>query len=108
MAMRYTVRRQTPNDLTDIRQRITDLDTRLGAPQETLKPGGLQKTVQMRVSPNRSADYSFATTKVGSAAQWTCHSVELVAEDERGMTELLQMLGLAHPKLSHLLSDSHF
>jgi hypothetical protein len=96
MAMRYIVRRQKPEDLSDIKSQIPDLETQLGKADKEMR-----RSVRHPIGPSRHLTYQFVTRSVGPASSWVCPSIELVAEDEKGLfalTDLLQVPGPEHLK----------
>lgn len=95
MAMRYIIRRQKAEEFADIKTRVPDLDARLGAPAENLR-----NAIQVTFSPVRSAQYFFQTRKVGAGWVWTCPTIELVAENEKGLFALTKQFNV--PKPAHL------
>jgi hypothetical protein len=96
MAMRYIIRRQNTEDLADIRREVSNLDSQLEKPGESLR-----RAVEVAYSPVRSAVYQFSTKKVGTNWVWICPCIELVAENEEGLFNLLEKFKVEKP--SHLL-----
>ena len=96
MSMRYIIRRTKPDDLTDIRRDISNLDTQLNRPGENYR-----RFIEVNFTPMRSAVYQFSTRKVNNAWSWVCPCIELVAENEEGMFSLTEKFKVAKP--SHLI-----
>lgn len=97
MSMRYIIRREKPDDLTDLMKRFAGLTEKLGQPGENLK-----RTVADTLSPMRSVNYKFVTQKVAAGWQWVCHSIELVGETETDFLALAHSFGLGKDQLTHL------
>jgi hypothetical protein len=83
MSMRYIIRRSKPEDLTEIKREVSDLDKQLDKPLENYR-----RAVEVTYSNLRSAVYQFMTLKNGNEWVWVCPSVELVAESEEGLFAL--------------------
>ncbi len=94
--MRYLIRRPDPTDLSEIKKRVSTLDSELGAPAENYR-----RTVSVEFSPLRSAHYHLTTRKVGESWVWVCPGIELDAENEEGLFELTDQFGVPRP--SHLV-----
>ena len=98
MAIRYLVRRNSPYALDDMRHKFPNLEEQLGMPNESLR-----KSLKYSFSPVRYALYTFLPRKSGTTWSWVCPSIELVAEDEKGLFALTEQLGVPEPShLSHL------
>lgn len=95
MAMRYIIRRPKAEDLADIESEIPDLSTKLGTPAENLRTA-----LPVAFSALRTAQYLFQTRKVGTDWIWICPTIELVAEDEKGLFALTDKF--KSPKPAHL------
>jgi len=96
MAMRYLIRRPKPDDLSEIRKRVSDLDTQLGPAAD-----GFRRTITVSFSPMRSANYSLTTRKVGENWTWICAGIELSADDEVGLFALTDTYQVPRP--THLV-----
>ncbi|NQW45668.1 MAG: hypothetical protein HQ462_09735 [Deltaproteobacteria bacterium] len=96
MAMRYIIRRQNTENLTDIRREVSNLDIQLEKPGD-----GYRRAIEVAYTPSRSAVYQFSTKKVGTAWVWICSCIEVVAENEEGLFTLLEKFKVEKP--SHLL-----
>lgn len=92
MSMRYLIRRQNPEKFDDIRAVVRDLDIQLGSPGENF-----QRKVEQGFNPHRSAHYIFITRKVVSGWVWICSTIELVAENEKGLFALLDYFKTTKP-----------
>jgi len=98
MAMRYIIRRQKPEDLSEIKRQIPNLDQKLGKADKEMR-----RFIQQPISSSRYLSYQFFTRTAGNASTWVCPSVELVAEDEKGLFALTDMLQVPTPEhLKHL------
>ncbi len=98
MAMRYIVRRQRPEDLSEIKSQIPDLDQKLGKADKEMR-----RFIQFPISSSRYLSYQFFARTAGAVSTWVCPSVELVAEDEKGLFALTDMLQIPAPDhLKHL------
>lgn len=95
MAMRYIFRRPKPDELSDLKSQIGDLEQQLGQATDNAR-----RLIKVRFSPSRYAQYSFFTRKTGATWAWIAPSVELVAEDEKGLFALTEKFHL--PKPAHL------
>jgi len=95
MAMRYIFRRPKPEDLNDLKSQIKDLDQQLGTAQDKAR-----REIRVKYSHMRYAQFTFFTRKVGTGFVWVAPSVELVAEDEKGLFALTEQFNV--PKPSHL------
>jgi hypothetical protein len=93
--MRYIIRRPKPEDLTEIKREVSDLDKQLYKPLENYR-----RAVEVRYSNLRTAVYQFMTLNFGNDWVWVCPSVELVAENQEGLFALTDKFKAAHP--SHL------
>ncbi len=98
MAMRYIIRRKNSEDLTDIRREISNLDSLLAKAGD-----GLRRSVEVSFSPLRSAVYQFSGKKVDALWIWSCPCIEIVAENEEGLFNLLEKFQVEKP--SHLLDQ---
>ena len=100
MAMRYIYRRQKPEEWQDVRALIPDLDKQLGTALDNSKR--FIKTSE----PNRPlqyTQYTFLARKSASGPTWVCTSVELVAENEKGLFALTEKHKIPRPShLAHL------
>lgn len=98
MAMRYILRRQRAEDLSEIKSQIPDLEQKLGKADKEMR-----RFIQFPISATRYLTYQFFTRTAGAASSWVCPSVELVAEDEAGLFALTDMLQVPTPEhLKHL------
>ena len=98
MAMRYLVRRDHPDDLAEIKQQVPDLEQKLGKADKELR-----RFIQVPVNAQRYLTYQFFTRTVGNQSTWTCPSIELVAENEKGLFALSERLRIPVPEhLKHL------
>ncbi len=98
MAMRYIVRRQIPEDLSAIKSQIPDLEQKLGKADKEMR-----RFIQFPISSSRYLSYQFFSRTTGTASVWVCPSVELVAEDEKGLFALTDLLQVPPPEhLKHL------
>lgn len=99
MSMRYIARRAKPEDLSEIKAKLKDLDAKLPTPAENLR-----YFLDYPISEKRYLQYAFLTRKEGTNWVWVCPSIEFVAEDEKAMLELTQAYGLPGPAhLKHLI-----
>ncbi len=96
MSMRYLVRRPRPEDYSDLKKRVTNLDEQLGAPAEHLR-----RTISLSFSALRSAHYSFMTRKTGDSWIWICTGIEFDAENEEGLFALSDAYQIPRP--AHLV-----
>lgn len=96
MAMRYIIRRTKPEDLTEIKREVSNLDAQLSKAGENFR-----RSIEVSYTPMRSAVYTFSTKKVDANWVWVCPSVELVAESEAGIFELTSKFKVEKP--SHLI-----
>jgi hypothetical protein len=98
MAMRYIVRRKQPENLSEIKSQIPDLDQKLGKADKEMR-----RNIQHTLSASRYVTYQFFSRTAGNVSTWVCPSVELVAEDETGLFALTDMLQVPPPEhLKHL------
>ena len=98
MAMRYIIRREKAEDFTDIKAQFPNLGEKLGTAAEDFR-----NDLMVTFSPMRQAHYQFITRKTASGWQWICPTIELVAEDEKGLFALTKQFGVAKPShLAHL------
>lgn len=96
--MRYIIRRQNPEDLSALKKDFPNLDSELSKAAD-----GLRRTLQLSMSNLERVSYQLMTKKKGSDWVWTCPSVELVAENEQGLFDLLKRFSLPAPAhLAHL------
>lgn len=96
--MRYIIRRDKPEDLSDIKPLIPDVEKQLGAPAENYR-----RSIRVPFSTQRYAQYTFVTRKTGASWVWLGTSIELVAEDERGLFALTNRYNVPKPEhLKHL------
>ena len=96
--MRYMVRRPKPEDLSDIKPLIPDVEKQLGAPAENFR-----RFLRVPFSPQRYAQYTFVTRKVGAGWVWLGTSIEFVAESEKGLFALTDHFKVERPDhLKHL------
>lgn len=96
--MRYIFRRPKPEDLAEVKKQIPNLDGQLGQAAENYR-----RFLKVPVSPLRYVQYTFVTRKQGTAWSWIAPSVELVAEDEKGLFALAEHCGIQKPShLAHL------
>jgi hypothetical protein len=95
MSMRYLIRRPKPEDLTDIKREIANLEAKLDKPLENYR-----RSVEVNYSPLRSALYQFQTRKSGTGWTWICPSIEIVAENEEGLAAMTEKFKVPRP--SHL------
>lgn len=96
--MRYIIRREKPEDLSDIKPLIPDVDKQLGAAAENFR-----RFIRVPFSTHRYAQYTFVTRKTGTNWVWLGTSIELVAEDEQGLFALTERYNVAKPEhLKHL------
>jgi hypothetical protein len=101
MSMRYLIRRANPEDLSEIRKHVPNLDEQLGdASLLTGAQEGLRRPIDIRFSPTRAIQYSIFSKKTGEKHVWTCPSLELVAENEPELREMAKEYGVED--LSHL------
>ena len=92
MSIRYLVRRPNPEDLSEIRSKVSDLDNLLGAPGEDFR-----RFVTHAFDAMRIATYTMTTQKAGTGWKWVSASLELSAEDEKGLAALCQEYGVNYP-----------
>lgn len=98
MAMRYIIRRSTPEDLGGLKKDLPQLDNQLEKPAD-----GLRRTYTVSLSPMEKINYLLVTKKQGSSWVWTCPSIELVSENEAGLFALMKRFSLQAPAhLAHL------
>ena len=98
MAMRYIIRRQNPEDLAFLKKEFPSLDTQLSKASD-----GLRKTLEVTIGNLERVTYQLMTKKKGSDWVWTCPSIEMVAENEQGLFNLLKKFSLPPPAhLAHL------
>ena len=96
--MRYIYRRQKADDLVEIRAAVPNVETQLGKPGENFR-----HFIQLSVTELRYAQFTFLTRKSGADWRWVCPSVELVAEDEKGLFALADQFKIPRPAhLKHL------
>ncbi len=96
--MRYIIRRSSPEKLTDIQSLIPNLEEQLGSAGENAR-----RFIRVPFSAERYAQYAFFTQKNGTAWQWISTSLELVAENEKGLFELTKKFNVEKPShLAHL------
>ncbi len=93
--MRYLVRRQKAEDFSDIKTQVPDLESKLGTPAADLR-----NAILVPITAVRTAQYSFMTRKTETGWMWVCPSLELTAENEKGLFALTRMFNV--PKPSHL------
>jgi hypothetical protein len=94
--MRYIFRRPRPEEFNEIRSQVPKLEAQLGAPAAALR-----RQVLVNYTPLRFAQYFFQTRKVGEARWiWVCPTIEFIAENEKGLFELIRKFSV--PKPSHL------
>ena len=98
MAMRYIIRRSSPEDLSGIKKDLPQLDNQLEKPSD-----GMKRTYTVTISPMEKINYLLVTKKQGSTWIWTCPSIELVSENEAGLFALMKRFSLQAPAhLAHL------
>lgn len=96
--MRYIVRRQEPEKFADIQSFIPNLNEQLGAAGENCR-----RFIRVPFSSMRYAQYVFFTKKGAAGWTWVSPSLELVAENEKGLFELTRKFNLEKPAhLAHL------
>ncbi len=95
MSMRYIIRRPKAEDFSEIKTKVPDLDAQLGT-----AAADLRREVLITHSAHRTSQYFFQTKKVGAAWVWTCPTLEVVAENEKGIFQMTKMYNV--PKPSHL------
>src|SRR5688572_30826356 len=95
MAMRYIIRRKKAEDLSDIRPQVPDLDNKLGAAAESLR-----NAIIVPLTAVRSAQFIFQTRKTDKGWVWICPTIELSAENEKGLFALTKHFNA--PKPAHL------
>src|SRR5271165_4504341 len=96
MSIRYVVRPQKPEDLSDVRARIPDVDAQLPKPADNLR-----REIEVHLTPSRSALYVLMTRKTEAGFIWICPSVEFSAENEEGLFALCDQFHF--PKPTHLV-----
>ena len=98
MAMRYIIRRTKPEDLSDIKTQVSNLDSVLEKATD-----GARKTVPVTFNNLDYLTYQFQTRKVGTDFIWVCPTIELVAGDEKALFALTDKFKLPIPAhLAHL------
>lgn len=96
--MRYIFRPSQPEDFSDIKKLIPNLEQELGTPGENFR-----RFLRVPFSPARYAQFAFLTRKAGANWQWIATSVELVAENEKGLFALTDQFKVPRPEhLAHL------
>lgn len=102
MAMRYLVRRSNAEDLQELKRDIPDLEKRLGKVGSDYGTAGAhyQRDIEVRISPDRYLTYQLMAKKNGADFSWVCPSIELVADDEKGLFALCDRVKTPRP--SHL------
>ncbi len=93
--MRYIIRRQKAEDLSEIKPQVPDLENKLGTPAE-----GLRNAILVPISPVRTAQFIFQTRKTDKGFVWICPTIELSAENEKGLFALTKQFNV--PKPAHL------
>ncbi len=93
--MRYLVRREKAENLSELESEISGLTQKLGT-----AAADLRCDIPVILSEKRSFHFQFMTRKVGTGWIWICPSIELVAENESGLFELIKKFNL--PKPAHL------
>ena len=93
--MRYLVRREKAENLTELESEVSGLTEKLGT-----AAADLRCDIPVILTEKRSFRYQFMTRKVGAGWIWICPSIEIVAENESGLFELLKKFNL--PKPAHL------
>ncbi len=93
--MRYLIRREQADSLSELETEVSGLKEKLG-------PAGadLRCDIPVVISEKRHLHLQFLTRKTATGWIWVCPSVEVVAEDERGLFELLKKFNA--PKPAHL------
>jgi len=83
MAVRYLIRRESPEDLGALHEALGDVAKQLG-------PAGmnLRRNIRVHYGPLSIAVFTFMTRKKENDWIWVCPSVELAAENEVGLREL--------------------
>jgi len=98
MAMRYLIRRDKAENLNDLESEVSGLKEKLGAPAADLRCD-----IPVVLSEKRYFQLQFLTRKTGTGWVWVCPSIELVAEDEKGLVDLMAKFKLHKPEhLAHL------
>ena len=97
MSMRYLIRTENPKDINAIKKWVTDLDSQLPPPAANLK-----RHIRAQISPYQTALFSFYTHKTEKGFEWYCPSIELSAESEPLLIELIKKFGADPKRLVHL------
>lgn len=98
MAMRYILRRNKPEDLSSIKKDIPNLESQLEKAGD-----GYKRNLELSITNMERINYQFQTRKSGTEWVWVCPSVELVAENETGLFNLMERFSVAPPAhLAHL------
>ena len=97
MSMRYLVRTENPKDIDSIKKWVADLDNQLPPAAANLK-----RHIRVPISPCQTALFSFYTQKTKKGFEWYCPSIELSAESEPLLIELLKKFGVDPKRLVHL------
>lgn len=96
--MRYLVRREKADNLADLESEVSGLKEKLGTPAAELRCD-----IPVVLSEKRYFSLQFLTRKTGTGWIWVCPSIEIVAEDEKGLMELLTKFKAGKPAhLAHL------
>jgi len=95
--MRYIVRRPKPEELSDIKAQIPDLEKQLGKADANLK-----RFVPYHFTELRSAHYMLLTRKTDTGWIWVCPTIEFNAENEEGLCALSDHFKVPRP--GHLTS----
>ena len=101
MSLRYIIRRQNPEDLSEVKK----VDSQL---ENTLGPAGdnLRRFIQSNFNAAQYAVYHCMTVKRGESYAWICPSIELVAETQSDFMELTERFHVPRTQLSHFPSKT--
>ncbi len=96
--MRYLIRREKAENLHELEAEVSGLQEKLGAPAADLRCD-----IPVVLTEKRYFQLQFLTRKTATGWVWVCPSIELVAEDEKGLVALMAKFQLQKPEhLAHL------
>lgn len=96
--MRYIIRRSNPEDLTTLKKDIPQWDSSLEKAAD-----GLRRILPVTLNNLDRINYLLLTQKKGADWIWVCPSVELIAENEKGLFNLMARFSIEPPAhLAHL------
>ena len=96
--MRYLIRREKADSLVEMESEVSGLKEKLGTPAADLRCD-----IPVVLSEKRHFHLQFMTRKTETGWIWVCPSIEVVAEDEMGLIDLLKKFKAGVPAhLAHL------